>query len=288
MRASLVILLVFLFSTPAEAKSIDDLYARIVSDANAGLPVVVTVHVALCDLASQGLYVKNEKICDGDRPGSNLYWATSGGLRKVMEKSPFKTVLYEKDGEGMLAARGVWHRRFGASKGLKARGLTSGVDVYVVGLAYRGSRIEDAMRDYLGAVGHDAGGSLDLPDGGRLDVGGRGHVVGYIGHNYLMDVSDQADVLAEADGEAELHRGVFALSCMSDPYLRETVDRPHTHIMVMNRDFTYPGAWTVQGVVRALMAGRGHKGIHHMASKFFADGKGKPLGAILKAFSSGG
>jgi hypothetical protein len=288
MRASLLILAALLFSAPAGAKSIDDLYARIVSDANAGLPVVVTVHVALCDAFSQNLLVKSEKICNGDRPESNLYWATSGGLRKVMEKSPFKSVLYEKQDEGVLAARGVWHRRFPASKGLEAKGLTSGVAVYVVGLAYRGSRIEDAMRDYLRAVGHDVGDSLDLPGGETIGIGGQAHVVGYIGHNHLMNVNDQDSVLSEADGEGKLHRGVFALSCLSDSYLRETVDRPSTHIMVMNRDYTYPGAWTVLGIVQALMKGKDHKGIHLMASKFFADGKGKPLGAILKAFASGG
>jgi hypothetical protein len=276
-----------LFCSPAQGKSIDDLYARIVSDANAGRPIVVTVHVALCDLDSQGLYVKNPKICMGDRPGSNLYWATSGGLRAVMEKSPFETVAYEEDVDEVLAARGVWHRRIPPLEGMRARGLASPLSIYVVGLAYRGRCIEQAMREFLRSVGHDASPPLDLPDGTALVQGGAGHVTGYIGHNYLMDVADHAPVLAEADGDSVSHKAVFALSCMSDAYLRDALDRPGTHIMVLNRDFTYPGAWTVEGIVAALAAGKGQKGIHRTAASFFAKGKGKPLAAILGAFTHG-
>jgi len=274
-----------LVCTPAQAKTIDDLYARIVSDANAGRPIVVAVHVALCDLDSQGLYVKNPKICSGDSPGSNLYWATSGGLRAVMESSPFETVIEETDVDGDLAARAVWHRRFAPAKAMKARGLSTALDVYVVGLAYRGSRIERAMRDFLRSVGHDESRDIALPGGTTLS--GAAHVVGYIGHNYLMDVEDDAPVLAEADGDSGTHRGVFALSCKSDAYLRGTIDRPATHIMVLNKDYTYPGAWTVLGIVSALAAGKGHKGIHHAAATFFAEGKGKPLASVLGAFSHG-
>jgi hypothetical protein len=272
---------------PVHAKSIDDLYGRIVSDANAGRPLVVTVHVALCDNDSQGLYVKNHSICRGDSPGSNLYWATSGGLRTVMDASPFSSVTYEKEPGDVLAARGVWHRRLPATKGLASRGLEKDLDVYVVGLAYRGSRIADAMEDFLHALGHDTAPSVTLPDGTSLSYGGAGHVTGYIGHNYLMDVIDQGPVLSAADGTSTSHKASFALACMSDSYLRETLDRPNGHIMVLNRHFTYPGAWTVRGIVRGLVTGRNHKGIHYLASKFFSKGKGKPLSAILGAFTHG-
>ncbi len=286
-RCASITCVLLLVCGPAHAKSIDDLYERIVSDANAGRPLVVTVHVALCDDDSQGLYVKNHKICTGDRPESNLYWATSGGLKTVMQKSPFSTVAYETAPADALAARGVWHRRLPVTKGLKARGLTESLDVYIVGLAYRGDRIADAMDDFLRALGHDTSPAVTLPDGTMLSYGGAGHVTGYIGHNYLMDVPDQDPVLAAASGTSKAHKAAFALACMSDSYLRETLDRPNGHIMVLNRDFTYPGAWTVRGIVQGLVAGRSHKGIHHLASKFFSEGKGKPLSAILGAFTHG-
>ena len=282
---SLALLLVA--SRAAHAKSIDDLYERIVSDANAGRPLVVTVHVALCDNDSQGLWVKNPSICKGDRPEANLYWATSGGLKTVMKKSPFSTVLYEKAPDDVLAARAVWHRSVPATKGLEARGLAADLDVYIVGLAYRGSRIADAMKDSVAALGHDGSPTVELPDGSTLHYGGAGHVSGYIGHNYLMDVADQGPVLSAADEPSTDHKAVFALACFSDSYLRDTLDRPNGHIMVLNKHFTYPGAWTVRGIVRGLVTGRTHKGIHHLAAKFFSEGKGKPLSAILGAFTHG-
>ncbi len=266
----------------------DALAERVTEVLSEGKPLVVTVHVALCDNESQGIVkVKNPKICDGDRPGSNLYRATSGGLAGTFGKAGYDLVHEEKHDEGDLAVLGVFSRTFKAGKGLEKKGYGGKVKVLVVGLGYRGTRIERAMSDFLWAVGHDGGPGITLDDGTSLPPAGDSHVVGYIGHNYLMDVGDDAPLLSQANGDAERHRGVFALACLSDDYLRSTLDRPWTHIMVLNKSYAYPGAWTVEGLVRGLVAGKNGKGIHLSAAKAFATGKGKPLSKILGSFTHG-
>jgi hypothetical protein len=269
--------------------SIDDLYGRIAADLGQGRPLVTTVHVALCDNDSQGIVpVKNPKICDGEKPGSNLYWSTSGGLKAVLAKEGWSRVLTEERPDDDLAVRAAWRKRFKPGGRLRQLGVLEPFDVVVVGLAYRGARIREAMMDTLRAVGHDDVHTLVLEDGTQVRHGGASHLVGYIGHNYFLDVVDTTELLDAAQGDSTLEKGVFALSCLGDVTIRPAIQRPNTHVLVLNKGLTYPGAWTVHGIVRAVAAGKDGAGIHRSAAKAFASGKGKPLGAILKAFAYGG
>lgn len=290
-RAVLIPLALLFMGSPARGegdKSIDDLYARISADLAGGRPLVLTAHVALCDNDSQGIVpVMNPKICDGERPGSNLYWSTSGGLKAVLKKEGWSKVLTEDDPDDDLAVRAVWKKRFKPKGRLRALGVEDHFDVFIVGLAYRGVKIRQAMMDYLHAVGHDSERTIDLDSGTTITYGGASHLVGYIGHDYFLDVINTKPLLDAADGDSSLHKGVFALSCLGDDLIRPAIQRPNTHILVLNKSLTYPGAWTVSGIVKAIAAGKHGAGIHKSASKAFAEGKGKPLGAIMKAFAYG-
>ena len=76
-----LLVLVFLTS-PALAKQTDDwlggLTDRVIEDLAAGKPLVVEVHVPLCD--SSIIACGNAKLGDGDNPDTNLYWSTTPGF----------------------------------------------------------------------------------------------------------------------------------------------------------------------------------------------------------------
>lgn len=272
----------------AQEQQIDKLYDRIAADLKSGAPLVATVYVALCDNDSQGIMpVKNKRICKGDVPEENLYWAGSGGLKGHARTERWKKVLYEKSPSTNIAVRGVWKKRLPAGGALRKRGIKGSIDVVVVGLGYRGVRIRDAALDYFRAVTRDEGESLPLPDGTTIGIGGKSHVVGYVGHNYLMDEPDVPGFVRSAAGNGTLEKGVFGLACVSDEYFRVLVERENTHIMALNRDLTFPSAFTVLGIVRGVAAGQSLKGIHKEAARAFAKGQKQSVGTMLRALSWG-
>ena len=268
-------------------KDIGQLYDRIAADALAGRPVVATIYVALCDNDSQGIVpVKNRRICRGDDPEKNLYWATAGGLAATLKQAKWQRVSIAYSGEGDLAVKAVWRKSFVPGGALRARGVRAPFDVFVLGRGYRGDRIRKAMMDYLDAVNRD-GEIVEEAGGSRLEAGGASHVVGYIGHDYFYDVDDWAPLLAARNGDSVLQKGTFALSCTGHVYIRPAIQRKNAHIFILNRTLGFPGAWTAEAVLAALAEGKSMKEIHHSGAQAFAAGQGIPLGTALGSFAYG-
>jgi hypothetical protein len=275
-------------SALAEEKTIESLYRRIAADIQAGKPMVVTVYVALCDNDSQGIVpVKNKKICKGNDPDNNLYWASSGGLFGHTRSRHWKRLSVDENRTPDIAVRAVWTKRLVASGLLREMGVKGGFDVILVGLAYRGERIRQTMVDYLKAVNRDDVDALTLPDGRVIDAYGKSHIIGWIGHDYFMDEPDVPSLIAETRGDSSLDKGVFGLSCMSDLYFRPAIERTNVHILALNRQFTFPSAFTVLGIIGALAEGKDHPGIHRAAVKAFAEGQKRPAGELMRVFSYG-
>ncbi len=269
-------------------KSIGDFYDRLAGDLKQGKPLVVTVYVALCDNASQGIVrTKNPRICQGDHPERNLYWASSGGLMGHLRTQPWKRVLYRPSATDKIAITGVWTRRFRPGGALAKRGVSGRFPVYVVGLGYRGTEIHGAMVDYLKAVSGDRPEIIDIDGQTTIQFGGGAHIVGYVGHDYFMDVRDEASLLSHTRGQTTLHKGVFGLACHSDNYFRPAIQRRTNHILALNTQLTFPSAFTVLGIIRAVAAGKDHRGIHREAARAFAKGQRQTVRTMLRALSYG-
>ncbi len=272
----------------AEEKTVQSLYARMAADINAGKPVVASVYVALCDNDSQGIVpVKNKKICVGDDPDNNLYWASSGGLWGHTRTRGWKRVLVEKHPTPSIAVRAVWKKRFSPGGRLRSAGVAKSFDIYLVGIAYRGERIRQTMVDYLKAINRDEAAVLPLREGRTIEAGGKSHIVGWVGHDYFMDEPNVPGLIAETRGESTLEKGVFGLACISDEYFRPGVERPNVHILALNTHLTFPSAFTVLGILRGVAAGKDLKGIHREAVRAFAEGQKRPAGSMMKALSYG-
>jgi hypothetical protein len=271
-----------------EGKQIGELYDRIAADLKQGKPLVVTVYVALCDNDSQGIIpTRNPKICMGDVPEQNLYWASGGGLKGYLTARRLKRVHYEAHETGKLAIEGVWKTRMPTGGLLRERGVEGSATVYIVGLGYRGDRIHDAMADFLKAVSRDEPETMRLPDETVLEMGGSSHIVGYVGHDYFMDVEDLESLMTNARGDSSLPKGVFGLSCASDDYFRPAIQRRNTHILALNTQLTFPSAFTVLGMIRAVAAGENLSGIHRGAALAFAEGQKRSVGAMASVLAYG-
>jgi hypothetical protein len=268
-------------------KDIGQLYDRLAADLVRGRPMVVTIHVALCDNDAQGIVpVKNRRICQGDDPDRNLYWATAGGLSATLQAARWQRVSLATFAEGDLAVKAIWRKRFAPGGLLRARGVTAAFPAYIVGLGYRGTRIREAMTDYLQAVNRD-GDRVEMVDGMRLRAGGASHLVGYIGHDYFYDVDDPWPLWRLRDGDSVLHKGTFALSCTGHRLIRPAIRRANAHILILNRTLGFPGAWTAEAIVTAVADGKTPRDIYRAAAKAFASGQRVPLGTSLGSFAYG-
>src|SRR5688500_11574745 len=99
MRAALVVV-ICLVASPASAGEnewLEDQRAEVIGDLAEGKPLVVQVHVPLCD--NDVIPCGNAKLGDGDNPETNLYWATTPGFGRwfTRKKSGWTQVL---DGDG--------------------------------------------------------------------------------------------------------------------------------------------------------------------------------------------
>jgi hypothetical protein len=276
---------------PESAPDTAAFYGRLSKDLAAGRPLVVTVYVALCDNDSQGIVpVRNRSICDGDRPMENMYWAGENALAGVAKAGRWKSVRRVEDPEGDVMIEQVWLKRARPGPGLRALGVEGPFDVYVVGRAYRGSRIGRAFADYLRAVHDDAALELEVGEG-RLSYGGAGHVVGYVGHDYMMDVmpgSEEADdIEAASRGASPSPKGVFALACAGDSWIRPTISRANVYVLALNVYLAFPNARAIGGVLEGVIAGGDGRAIHLAAARGFAKGQGCGLGWARKALATG-
>ncbi len=290
-----VTLSVFLLAVPAAARdsspTTTPLMQRIVDDIAAGKPLVTTVYVALCDNDSQGIVpVRNRSICNGDDPARNIYWK-GNGISGYLSAHGWKNSL-ETHADGPVLIQQVWKKQLIAGHELRKAGVPHRFTAYVVARAYRGSRIHDAMKDYLEAVHHDTVETVTLKDGTRIEAGGKSHLVGYVGHDYFMDVAEGTarwyDLTASGKNRtSSLYKGTFALACVSNEFVRPSVSFSNIYILVMNNFLTYPSAWTIGGIIDGISAGGDGKTIYRQAARQFARGQKCGMKWALKAFSWG-
>jgi hypothetical protein len=257
---TLVLLIVLLATNLVHADdSLDALYTRIAQDKARGEPLRMRVYVALCDNDSQGIVkVKNPAICDGDRPDQNIYWGTRGGLAGFMRNGRFRLLSRELPADGPIAVRALWRKR------------VAGTEVEIEGLAYRGREIRTAMLDFVRAA-HRA---QDTP-----------HVVAYVGHNYFLDTAEVRAFEEATIASGTTPVGVLALSCLGDRDIRPYLTREGSAILLLNTNLTYPGAWSIGGLLEGLARRVTPRALRDSAARAFAAGMHKPV--TRRAFAYG-
>ncbi len=285
MRSHLILpLLTMLASWPATALAdggaLEPLYRRIAADLKAGKPMVITTHVALCD--NRVIPCGSKRLGDGDSPGKNLYWGGASGFKATFDYSrAWRRVLLD-DGDGkVIIQRAVYCLRVKRpSARWRALGVRKGFNVYLVGLGYRGTRIARASDAFIQQVMGEGGVTIKLPSGTTLKAGGQGHVVGYAGHNHLMD--DPSYKFPAATRKTPV--AFFALACMTSPYLKGHLPGENRRALLMTRTLMYPGAFTIDGLARALARAATQKQVFMSGVRRYAAAQKRPISAIRRAF----
>jgi hypothetical protein len=279
-RFLLLLTLVLASDARAAAEELAPLYARIAKEIGEGKPLVVTVHVALCHNGI--IWCGDRGFGDGDSPRRNLYWGAAGlraffdhrapGYRRVfLDRGDGRIVLERAVYRRRILPNGVWRRL-----GVKAEPF----DLYLVALAYRGTEIGRASARFIEEVASERGESLQLPGGRTISYGGKGHVVGYAGHNHLMDAFDYSF--------PKLVRGkplaYFALSCLNASYLARPLHSPQTRALLLTRSLMFPGAFTIEGLLSGLADAAPIATVYGRGVERYARFQKRPERAIRSAF----
>ena len=254
--------------TAAWLASLDD---RVIGDLAAGKPLVVQVHVPLCD--NHIIACGNPKLGDGDSPATNLYWATTEGFVGWFDRrgSGWHEVLH---GDGRAAGDPdvldlrVWKREVAAPAAWRHRGVPAKVPVYVVAFAWRGQAIDRALAAYWDDLYGSGTRAIALPDGTSLAAGGAAQLVAYVGHNRLYDVAAPDWKTLERPGAAV--RGAIAIACNTGPFMAHDLPGPTRVPLVFTDDFLMASAGAFEGAVVAFATGGGYAAIRRAAAHGYA------------------
>ena len=236
-------------------------------------PRLAHVFVALADNQHQGIVPVPVRLGNGSDPANNLYWGAAFGVKTFFRASAdWELVWSGKGPKAAILERCVFkHRR---------------EDVYVVADAYEGSRIREAVTDFLSAAAGESSESVPVKaksSNVSLRIGGGADVVAYAGHDAFMDF--QVTPVKGTNGDKP--RKAIVLACASkayfSPYLRETGAEP----LLWTTGLMAPEAYTLEAVLSGWIAGEGSEVVRQRAARAYDKYQKCGLRAAQRLFTTG-
>lgn len=215
--------------------------------------VTKTIHVfvALCDNKYQGIVPVPEKIGNGQDPNTNLYWGCGYGIRTYFKKSKEWKLVKTIKQDTLILERLVFKH---ATK-----------NCYLVADAYNGQYIKQCTQHFLAAA-NGAEKDTFTVDGKTLGISGNSSLVGYIGHDGLMDF-DISGAYKNTDGKT---RDAIILACFSKRYFAQHLDRSKVNPLVWTTHLMCPEAYTIHDAITGYLAGEGNAAVRKRAVSAYA------------------
>jgi len=257
---------------------------RVVADVTAGRPLVVEVHVPLCD--NTIIRCGNRKLGDGDNPETNLYWSTTPGFGEWFARrgSGWKRLARHKEGDtgdADVLALHVYRRIVATPPAWRKRGAPSKLEIDIVVHGWRGKSIDRALAAYAADVSGSTARTVKLDDGTTLDAGGAAQIVAWVGHNRLMDL----DAFQwPAPGTAT--KGAIAIACQTAPYMEDEVPAATRVPLLMTRDFLFANAAPLEATVLAFASGGDYAKIRLDAATAYARVQEREVKQVYGAFTN--
>jgi hypothetical protein len=184
----------------------------------------IYVIVSLVDNASQGIVPVPAKIGNGDDPHNNLYWGAAYGVKTFLSKANgWRKLGCEKDISDTILERCqfAWMDK-----------LTVTAD------AYRGSRIDQAMLDFMQQA-------ATPPNAANREM------VVFIGHDGLMDEQNQP-IIGRFPKHAGHDKQAVVLACMSEEFFSKHLLEAGSKPVVTTFSFMAPEAYVLEAIARGF------------------------------------
>lgn len=212
----------------------------VAAEVRAGRPLVLYVVVPLCS---------NEQIdCGGPLAGRpadlehNIYWGAVFGARRFFDRKGSGWERVEVTRKDVVFLERVVYRRMVPGE---PWGRSQPVEQLVVMQAVHGASIDRAV-DHLWTLATE-GGRVSFQDGDRRRDERIG-VVGYAGHNRLMD----GKTLPRASSGGRAPIPSFILACVSESYFGASLEGAGSLPLVMTRSLMAPEAYLIDAIARGL------------------------------------
>lgn len=239
------------------SKAWSELSPGVVRDVAAGKPLVLLVYVPLCS----NLQIWCGSRYAGDPAGlnTNIYWGAVFGARRFFDdyNTPYERVEATQ-GEAPDLERIVYRQRVAGEPWGKPG---EKVEQVVVLQAVHGSHINGAVERFWTTA--TRGGCVSFHDGERARTE-RVHVVGYAGHNRLMD----GIRLPPAPSTEEAHPiPSFVLACFSERYFGPSLRRVGARPLVTTRSYMAPEGYLVRALAEGLASNESPEALRQRAAR---------------------
>ncbi len=282
--AVLLLLVSTAHAAPPEGAWLDGLTARITADLAAGKPLVVEVHVPLCD--NTIIACGNPKLGDGDNPDTNLYWSTTPGFGEwfVRRHGGWKRIakLAGADtGDRDVLAVHAFRRTVAAPAAWQQAGAPKTFELDIVVHGWRGSAIDRALAAYAADTAGPTARTITLADGTHLAAGGAAQIVAWVGHNRLMDL-DHFDWPAPPS----ITKGTIAIACDTADYMERDIPAATRVPLLMTRDLLFANAAPLEAAILAYTSGGGYAEIRRAATAAYAGVQNETVKHVSGVFTN--
>jgi hypothetical protein len=200
-------------------------------------PLIVHCFVPLCDNEYQGIVPTSESLGNGFSLTSNLYWATSNGMKKYfmidrrwyyLNGLPFNT-------SDTVLERAVFERSIGHAK------------VVLICDAYRGDMMKPCLEDYFNCLAGNSKDSIPYHKS-FLEINNNADMVVFNGHNGLMDTAIDSIVI-NRDKRFFESKDAVSIACSSHNYFSKYFMETGAYPLVTTFASLYPGAFVLNGII---------------------------------------
>lgn len=213
----------------------------------------IHIYVALCDNRYQGIVPVGAKIGNGQDPANNLYWGCAYGVKTFFQRSPDWKLVSSRKIDSLLMERVVF-------KNLKQK-------YYLIADAYNGKYIKTCTQDFLQSCAGMNKDTLRIADRSiGIGIGGNAQLLGYIGHDGLMDFG----IKEQYKAVDQKSRDAIILACISKkffaPHLRSTGAQP----LVWSTGLMSPEAYTIHDAIHEYIEGANAAQVKQAAAAAYA------------------
>jgi len=198
-------------------------------------PRTIHVFVALADNKNQGIVPVAAVLGNGEDPARNLYWGSAYGVKTYFARSAdWQMIASGQKPRAEVLERCIFKHRT--------------QDVYLIADAYRGSKIQQTILDFLEAAAGGETEGIPVKSGTQtLTLNGRGgaDLVAYAGHDGLMDF--QLPSLPQ--GKSAKHREAIVLACISKSYFAAPLRAAGATPLIWTTGLMAPEAYTLKSAI---------------------------------------
>lgn len=215
-------------------------------------PRTIHVFVALADNKNQGIVPVAARLANGEDPANNLYWGSAYGVKTYFARSAdWQMLVAGQKPKPEILERCIFKHR--------------SQEVYMVADAYQGSKIKQAIVDFLEAASGGQTETVSVKSNGRnltLAAGGGADLVAYAGHDGLMDF--QLTTLPQKKDSR--HRDAIILACISKSYFAPLLRSTGAQPLIWTTGLMAPEAYTLKSALDGWIFNEDPEQIHERAA----------------------